>query len=153
MPATTGIWRGSEKKGERAMAKTFEQKMAALSAARRKKVESRVLELIEEEKSLRDLRRDLELTQNGMADELGIGQEGVSRLEKRGNLLVSTLRGYVEAMGGKLRLVAEFPDRPPVMLGGLNTDVPGKTAGRKALSKGKIARTGRPRPALGKSGK
>src|ERR1039457_542618 len=101
------------------MAKTLEQKMAALSPARRKKVEARTAELIEDETSLCDLRRALALTQEKMAEELGIGQDGISRLEKRSDLLISTLRGYVEAMGGKLRLVAEFPNRPPVMLSGL----------------------------------
>lgn len=101
------------------MAKTLEQKMAALSPARRKKVEARTAELIEDEKSLCDLRRALALTQEKMAEELGIGQDGISRLEKRSDLLISTLRGYVEAMGGKLRLVAEFPNRRPVMLSGL----------------------------------
>ncbi len=54
-----------------------------------------------------------------MAKELGINQENVSRIEKRADLLISTLGSYVEAMGGKLRLVAEFPDRPPVVITGI----------------------------------
>lgn len=135
------------------MARTLEQKMAALSPARRKKVELRMVELIEEEKSLRDLRHALELTQDRMADELGIGQDGVSRLEKRSDLLISTLRGYVEAMGGKLRLVAEFPNRSPVMLSGLKTIVLGKPAGNKEVAKNRSARAGRLRPALRKIAK
>jgi hypothetical protein len=101
------------------MAKTLEDKLAGLSPARRKRVEARTTELIAEEQSLRDLRHALALTQEHMAEELGIGQDGISRLEKRSDLLLSTLRGYIEAMGGKLRLVAEFPNRPPVSLGGL----------------------------------
>ena len=101
------------------MAKTLEQKMASLSPMRRRKVEVRTTELIAEEQSLRDLRRALARTQARMAKDLGIGQEGVSRLEQRSDLLISTLRGYVEALGGSLRLVAEFPDRPPVILHGL----------------------------------
>lgn len=47
------------------------------------------------------------------------GQEGVSRIEQRSDLLISTLRSYVEAMGGKLSIIAEFPDRVPVILTGL----------------------------------
>ena len=101
------------------MAKTLEDKLAELSSARRRKVEKRAAYLLAEEHSLRDLRHALALTQESMASELGIGQDGISRLEKRSDLLLSTLRGYVEAMGGKLRLVAEFPDRPPVLLAGL----------------------------------
>ena len=124
------------------MAKTLEQKMTALSPARRKKVETRTAELIEDEKSLCDLRRALALTQEKMAEELGIGQDGISRLEKRSDLLISTLRGYIEAMGGNLRLVAEFPNRPPVMLSGLTAveaGVLGDTRGKGE----KLGRKGR----------
>ena len=85
----------------------------------RKAVADRTKELVAEEMSLRDLRQAHELTQERIADFLGIGQEGVSRLEKRTDLLLSTLRSYIEAMGGRLRLVADFPDRPPVILTGL----------------------------------
>jgi DNA-binding XRE family transcriptional regulator len=101
------------------MARTLEDKLSRLSPARRKRVGARTAELIAEEQSLRDLRHALALTQEHMAEELGIGQDGISRLEKRSDLLLSTLRSYIEAMGGKLRLVAEFPNRPPVLLGGL----------------------------------
>jgi hypothetical protein len=59
-----------------------------------------------------------------MAKELGIGQDGVSRLEKRADLMISTLRETVEAMGGRLSLVAEFPDRNPVVLSGISEDPP-----------------------------
>jgi transcriptional regulator with XRE-family HTH domain len=96
-------------------------KVKALSPARRKKIEARAAELIAEEMSLRDLRQALKLTQDRIAETLGIGQDGVSRLEKRSDLLISTLRSYVEAMGGSLSLVAEFPDREPVVLSGIST--------------------------------
>ena len=43
----------------------------------------------------------------------------MSRLEQRSDLLLSTLRGTVEAMGGRLSLIATFPDRPPVELSGI----------------------------------
>ena len=106
-------WMGNE------VPKTLEDKLSGLSPARRKRVEARTTELITEERSLRDLRRALALTQDRMAEKLGIGQDGISRLEKRSDLLLSTLRTYIEAMGGKLRLVAEFPNRPPILLTGL----------------------------------
>ncbi len=107
------------------MATTLNKKMKKLGAARRKKIEARAAELIATELSLRDLRQALNLTQERLAETLGIGQEGVSRLGS--DLLISTLRSYVEAMGGSLSLVAEFPDRQPVILAGLanmNTDTP-----------------------------
>ena len=97
---------------------TLKERMAELSPARRRKVDARAAELIAEEMSLRDLRQALKLTQVQLAVALGVGQEGISRLEKRSDLLLSTLRSYVQAMGGHLALVAEFPDRPPVMLSG-----------------------------------
>ena len=59
-----------------------------------------------------------------MARKLGISQDGVSRLEQRSDLLLSTLRKTVEAMGGNLSLVAKFPDRPPVELAGLTDNDP-----------------------------
>ena len=90
-----------------------------LPRARRKKVEARAAELIAEEMSLQDLRKARIRTQARVAKELGINQENVSHIEKRADLLISTLSGYVEAMGGRLRLVAEFPDRPPVTLSGI----------------------------------
>lgn len=101
------------------MATSLKDKMKGFSAKRRGKVKARAAELIAEELSLRDLRRARRKTQTSVAKSLGIGQEGVSRLEKRSDLLISTLRTYVEAMGGELHLIAEFPDRPPVHLSGL----------------------------------
>jgi DNA-binding XRE family transcriptional regulator len=99
--------------------KTLNQKIGDLGPARRKRVETRAAALIAEEMTLQELRRARKLTQVRMAKTLGISQDGVSRLEKRSDLLLSTLRKSVEAMGGNLSLVAEFPDREPVVLSGI----------------------------------
>lgn len=103
-----------------------------LSPARRRKIATRAATLIAEERSLQELRQAHRLTQKRMAEVLGIGQDSVSRLEQRSDLLISTLRGYVEALGGRLSLVAEFPDKDPVVLSGLASlaDVPTKAASR-----------------------
>jgi hypothetical protein len=61
-------------------------------------------------------------TQVKIAKTLGVTQDSVSRLEKRSDLWLSTLRKTVEAMGGNLSLVAEFPDRAPVILSGIAED-------------------------------
>ena len=98
------------------MATSVKDKMKKMNATRRRRIGARASGLIAEELSLRDLRHAHELTQQRMAEFLGVSQDGVSRLEKRSDLLLSTLRSYIEAMGGRLRLVAEFPDRPPVFL-------------------------------------
>lgn len=101
------------------MAKTLKEKIDSLSPERQQHIEAMTSELIAEEKTLRDLRQALAMTQERMAETLGIGQESISRLEKRSDLLISTLGSYIKAMGGELRLVAEFPNRPPVVLKGL----------------------------------
>src|SRR5258708_26166397 len=90
-----------------------------LSPAQRKKVEARAAHLIAEEMTLRELRHARKLTQVRVAKTLGITQDSVSRLEKRSDLLLSTLRKTFEAMGGSLSLVAAFPDRAPVLLSGI----------------------------------
>jgi len=98
---------------------TLEQIMNELSPARRKKVEARAAQLIAEEMTLQELRRARKLTQVRIAKALRISQDGVSRLERRTDLLLSTLRKSIEAMGGSLSLIAEFPDRDPVILAGI----------------------------------
>ena len=90
-----------------------------LSPRQRKKVEARAAQLIAEEMTLRQLRQACRLTQQKVAKSLRIGQEGVSKIERRSDLLISTLREYVQAMGGRLSLVVEFPDREPVILSGI----------------------------------
>src|SRR5256886_13515179 len=104
-----------------------------LSPAERKKVQDRAAELIAEQMSLRDLRKARKLTQARVAKALGVTQDSVSRLEKRSDLLLSTLRKTVKAMGGDVRIIAEFPDRAPVLLSELPDDVrPRKSSRRRA---------------------
>jgi len=112
------------------MAVNVNTKIRRLSAAQRTKVESRAQELIAEEMTLRELRKARRLTQVRVAKTLGITQDSVSRLEKRSDLLLSTLRKAIEAMGGDLSLVAKFPDRPVVVLTGLAEGDPAAKARR-----------------------
>lgn len=98
---------------------TLREEIASLPEDRRKDVEKLADTLIAEEMTLRDLRKARNQTQARVAEKLGINQENVSRIEQRSDLLISTLSGYVEAMGGTLNLVAEFPDRPPITLSGI----------------------------------
>ena len=101
------------------MTVSLDDAMAGLDPTRRRKIEDRAEELVAGEMTLRTLREARKLTQASVARELGIGQDGVSRLEQRSDLLLSTLRKTVESMGGSLSLVAQFPGRPPVELSGL----------------------------------
>jgi DNA-binding XRE family transcriptional regulator len=89
------------------------------SADRVEKIEARAAELIAEYMTLQDVRKARELTQERMGELLGIRQDSISKLEKRTDLLLSTLRGYLNAMGGELELVVKFSDRPPVVITGL----------------------------------
>ncbi|CAN1493939.1 HigA2-like, helix-turn-helix domain containing protein [Burkholderiaceae bacterium] len=66
--------------------------------------------------TLKDLRLAAQQIQVQMAAVLGVRQDTISRLEKRSDMLLSTMRQYVESMGGQLELVAKFPDRPPVVI-------------------------------------
>lgn len=94
------------------MARKLDDVMAALPTQRRERIEKRAMELA----TLKDLRVAAKQTQQNMAAALGVGQDAISRLEKRSDMLLSTLRHYVESMGGRLELVAQFPDRPPVVI-------------------------------------
>ena len=104
------------------MSVSIRDKIRKLNSVQRKKVEDRAAQLIAEEMSLRDLRKARKLTQARVAKTLGITQDSVSRLEKRSDLLLSTLRKTVKAMGGDVRIIAEFPDRAPVVLSELTDD-------------------------------
>ena len=104
------------------MPSNINDKLRTLSSAQRKKVKARAAQLIAEEMTLRELRRARRLTQVRLARNLGISQDSVSRIEKRTDLLLSTLKRTVEAMGGELSLVAKFPDRDPVVLSGIAPD-------------------------------
>lgn len=95
-----------------------------MTPARRRRIKARAAEIMAEEMTRQQLRRARTLTQVRMAKKLGMTQDGVSRLEKRTDVLLSTLRAYIEALGGKLSLVAEFPDRNPVILSGIAEDDP-----------------------------
>lgn len=98
------------------MAKSLNEIMGKLPAERRAKVARRGSELIRQEMTLMQLRKDLNLTQEQMANILEKKQAEVSKFEKRGDMLVSTLRGYIRALGGELELIARLPGREPVKL-------------------------------------
>ncbi len=119
------------------VAVSHEEVMAGLSRERRALIEARAQEIIEEEMTLRDLRAVQHLTQERVAELLGIEQDSVSRMERRADMLLSTMSSYVEAMGGRLRLVAEFPNRRPytVKLGEL-TEKSAKPRRRAAARRG-----------------
>lgn len=102
------------------MAKKLDDIMAALPKERSQRINARTMELA----TLKDLRQAAQQTQEQLAATLGVGQDTISRLEKRSDMLLSTLRHYVESMGGQLNLVAQFPNRPPVVIQHLGVEQP-----------------------------
>ena len=116
--------------------KNLERIRKEMSPERRAKIMARAATIMTEEMTLHDLRTALSQTQTTIGNTLGIGQEGVSRIERRSDLLLSTLRGYIEAMGGNLSFIVEFPDREPVSLSGIGFSLE-KAAGPQRQSSGK----------------
>ncbi|CAM5537302.1 helix-turn-helix domain-containing protein [Eoetvoesiella caeni] len=66
--------------------------------------------------TLKDLRKATQHTQEDLAISLGVGQGTISRIEKRNDMLVSTLQHYIESVGGTLQILATFPNRPPLIV-------------------------------------
>jgi DNA-binding XRE family transcriptional regulator len=93
------------------MGPTLDDMIANLPTAQRAAVKRRTEQLISEEMTLQELRKALRLTQQDVAQRLSKGQEVVSRLEQREDLLLSTLRDYVHSLGGELELLCRFNKR------------------------------------------
>ena len=58
---------------------------------------------------LHELRRARAMTQKALGQKLNVNQPAIAKLERRADMYVSNLRAYIEAMGGRLRITAEFP--------------------------------------------
>ena len=126
------------------MARTLEQVLAGLPAKRRAKIERRAVEIAS---TLKDLREAFARTQVELAQSLGVGQDTISRIERRSDMLLSTLRRYVEAMGGQLELVARFPNRSPLVIEQLAADTPAHAKARAGGKMRRGAKRGEARPA------
>lgn len=97
----------------------LKDKMARLTPERRARIEAEAERLHGEYQTLKELRKARDLTQAQLAASLGIRQATIAQLEKRSDLMISTLRSYVEAMGGRLRLTIEFPGKAAISLEGI----------------------------------
>jgi predicted XRE-type DNA-binding protein len=91
------------------MAKRWREIRKALPPEREARIKARVDEEVAR-LSLNQLREARNLTQTRLAELLHIPQGGVSRLERRTDMYVSTLRNYIRAMGGDLKITAVFPN-------------------------------------------
>lgn len=110
----------------------LQQLWGDLPEVRKKNITSRAEKRIEEYRTLQELRKVAGLTQACISEGLNMPQSNVSRLEKSSDMLLSTLRGYVEAAGGKLNLTVELPGQSPISLSGLGDLVEPTENGPKA---------------------
>jgi hypothetical protein len=117
----------------------YEKIFSTFPPARQRKIKRRAAELIAEEFTLRDLRRAKQITQEEVAQRLSGRQVYVSRLERRADMKLSTLREYVRALGGDLQLMVTFPGDLPVRLRDIGTMSARKA--RNATGKAKLRKT------------
>lgn len=96
------------------MVRMLKEVLDALPADERAAIDRRYEELVNEVESLRELRHISELSQAKIAKTLKISQPAVSKIEKQTDMYLSTLRSYVEAMGGELDVIVRLPNRTPV---------------------------------------
>jgi len=111
------------------MGRSIDKVIAGLSRARRERIEKKSVrlarEMIEHADSLGEIRKAMSKTQTEIARELGVGQVAVAQLEKRSDLLLSTLQRYVRAAGAELSLVVHTKQGAEIVLGNLG-DLGGK---------------------------
>jgi hypothetical protein len=117
----------------------YEKIFATFPPARQRKIKKRAAELIAEELTLRDLRKAKKITQEEVAQRLSGRQVYVSRLERRADMKLSTLREYVRALGGDLQLMVTFPGDVLVRLRDIGT-IPARKGG-SASQKTKLKKT------------
>lgn len=98
------------------MARSLNEIIAGLPADEQAAIEARYHELRQEVEGLREFRQIAGKAQADVATALNIKQPPVSKIEKQTDMYLSTLRSYVEAMGGKLELTVRLPRRPALQI-------------------------------------
>lgn len=122
---------------------TLDEMIARMPPEDQSAVQERAAILIAQHMALRDVRKAMGKTQASVARQLGIKQENVARIEQRGDMLLSTLRGYVEALGGRVSLNVQMPGLPPVELEGLGDLTPKVRTPTRKPAGATVTRAGR----------
>jgi hypothetical protein len=91
------------------MTRKFAELEAKMSPASRVRSDAIYYQLLAE-LPLAELRRARGLSQKTLAGVLNVDQASISKMERRTDMYISTLRSHIEAMGGELEIVARFPD-------------------------------------------
>jgi DNA-binding XRE family transcriptional regulator len=119
------------------MGRTLNEMIDALPKRRRERIDVRYRELKDEIESLSELRKAAGKAQADIAATLKIKQPSVSKIERQTDMYLSTLRSYVEAVGGKLDLVVRLPAHRAIRLHRLGEVL----SGAKPASQQRIARS------------
>ncbi len=98
------------------MATKWSDYLSTLPEDQQSEIADLTAQLVQKEATLRKLREVRERSQVQIAEELGVKQAAVSKLERRTDMYISTLRKLIEAMGGELDIIARFPDQPDVRI-------------------------------------
>lgn len=114
------------------MARTLNEILADLPKSRQDRIAARYRVLKDEVESLKALRKAAGKAQGDIASALKISQPSVSKIEKQTDMYLSTLRNYVEAVGGDLELVVRFPRQEPLHLSGLGEILEDKPKRKRA---------------------
>ena len=98
------------------MAQALKDILENLPPKQRAAVDKRYAELVNEVESLKELRKISEISQAKLAELLEISQPAISKIERQTDMYLSTLRGYVEAIGGELDVIIRLPKHGPVKI-------------------------------------
>lgn len=129
------------------MAKKWKELRDKMTPEARADVDARV-KTLRAEMPLHKLRQAVKMSQERMADLMDIGQPSVSKIERQTDMYVSTVRSYVEALGGELQIIAKMPDGDVQIsrfdgLSGDAEDEDSKTVKRPTESSRKMAASSR----------
>jgi len=98
------------------MTRSLDDFIASLPTEEQVAVHQEAEHLIMAEMTLQELRKARERSQHVVGEILHVNQASVSKIERRTDMYLSTLRAFIQAMGGELEIIARFPDRPPVKI-------------------------------------
>lgn len=95
---------------------TLSEELSKLPRERQEFIEVRASQIHLEEITLRHLREKLGLSQAELAERLEVQQPAVSKLERRQNFELNTLRAVVNALGGSMDIIIRVPNKEPILL-------------------------------------
>ena len=93
-----------------AKSRKFDELRKGITPERRQRIEKKKQELLEE-LALHEIRKLIGFSQVELAESLGVRQSSISQMENQDDITVSTLAKIIQALGGNLEIIAEFPNQ------------------------------------------